>query len=296
MFLVLLALSSHCNGQTSAVIPTSVGEVKKGERPLPETAALMREVEAQQRKAEQVRKDYIYHAVQTEHEVDGDGKVKKTEINEYERFWLNGAPIEKLVKKDGKELSPDQARKESDRIDKESAKAKERRDKEDAKGKPSDARGNEEVTVSRLLELGSFTNARRISFGGRDTIVVDYAGDPKAKTRNSFEGVIRDMAGTIWVDEQDKAIAKLQGSFVDNFKIGGGLLVSIQKGTNFELQQSRVNGEVWLPARAEGRGQARVFLFFKFNGDLTEVDSDYRKFKTSSTVLPVGAPVPDAPK
>ena len=157
-------------------------------RPLPDISALMHEVEARQREAELVRKDYIYHAVETEQEVDGHGNVKKTEVNEYDRFWLNGAPVEKLVKKDGKELTADQARKESERIDKESAKAKERRDKEDAKGKQSDARGNDEVTVSRLLELGSFTNPRRVSMNGRDTIVVDYSGDPKAKTRNSFGG------------------------------------------------------------------------------------------------------------
>ena len=296
--LALLAVSACCEGQSTpgAAPSASADEAHAGEKPLPDIAALMHEVEARQRLAEQVRKDYIYHSVQTEQEVDGHGGAKKTEVKEYDRFWINGVPVEKLVKKDGKDLTPDEAKKESERIDKEAVKAKERREKEDAKGKQTDARGDDEVTVSRLLELGSFTHPRRIAMDGRDTIVVDYSGDPKAKTRNSFEGVIRDMTGTIWVDEEDRTIAKLQGKFVDNFKIGGGLLVSIQKGTNFELQQKRINGEVWLPERAEGHGQARVFLFFKFNGGLTEVDSDYRKFKTSSTILPIGQPVEDAPK
>jgi len=43
-----------------------------------------------------------------------------------------------------------------------------------------------------------------------------------------------------------------------------------------------------------------MLLLFKFDGSFTEVDSDYRKFKTSSTIVSVGAatagPVPDAPK
>jgi hypothetical protein len=265
-------------------------------RPLPDIAALMHEVEARQREAEKVEKDYIYHSVETGVELDGHGAVKKTEVNEYDVFWLDGVPVRKLVKKDGKELSADEARKESERIDKEAAKAKERREKEDAKGKETDPQGHDEVTVSRLLGLGAFTNPRRVEMDGRDTIVADYTGDPKAKTHNSFENVIRDMAGTIWVDEQDKTIAKLQGHFVDNFKLGGGLLVSIRKGTNFELQQKRVNGEVWLPARVEGHGEARAFLFFKFNGSLRVVDSDYRKFKTSSTILPVGTGAVEEPK
>jgi hypothetical protein len=265
-------------------------------RPLPDIPKLMHEVEDRQRTAEAVEKDYIYHSVETEQQVDGHGGIKKTEVKEYDVFWIDGVPVRKLVKKDGKELSADEAKKESERIDKEAAKARERREKEEAKGKQTDPRGNDEVTVSRLLELGSFTNPRRVALDGRDTIVVDYNGDPNAKTKNSFENVIRDMTGTVWVDEQDRTIAQLQGHFVDNFKMGGGLLVSIQKGTNFSLRQTRVNGEVWLPAHIEGRGEARAFLFFKFNGSLNVVDSDYRKFKTTSTIVSVGGNAPDSPK
>ncbi len=296
MGILLLAVSIRCQGQGTAPSAIAPDKAETSTRPLPDIASLMHEVEARQREAEKVQKDYIYHSVETAQEVDAQGAIKKTEIKEYDVFWIDGVPVRKLVKKDGRVLTEDEARNESERVDREATKEKERREKEDAKGKQTDPRGNDEVTVSRLLELGSFTNPRRVVMQGRDTIVVDYSGDPKAKTRNSFEGVIRDMTGTIWVDEQDKAIAKLQGRFVDNFRIGGGLLVSIQKGTNFELQQKRVNGEVWLPAQVEGHGEARALLFFKFNGSLTVADSDYRKFKTSSTVLPIEAPVPDDAK
>ena len=291
--LVLVLLASFSR---PCLIDRASAEQVEQIQALPDISALMHEVEARQKEAEKIQKDYIYHSIETDQEVDGHGSVKKTEVNEYDVFWIDGVPVRKLLRKDGKDLSADEARKESERIDKEAAKARERREKEDAKGKQTDPRGNDEVTVSRLLELGSFANPRRIVLNGRNTIVVDYSGDPKAKTRNSFENVIRDMSGTIWVDEQDKAIAKLEGRFVENFKIGGGLLVSIQKGTNFAMQQIRVNGETWLPAHIEGHGEARVFLFFKFNGSLTVANSDYRKFKTSSTVLPVGAPILDTPK
>ncbi len=260
----------------------------------------MREVESRQRAAEQAAKDYIYHSVQTAQEVDGHGAVKKTEVNEYDVFWIGGVPVRKLVKKDGKELTADETKKESDRIDKEAAKAKEKREKEEAKGKETDPRGNDEVTVSRLLELGSFTNPRRVQMNGRDTIAVDYTGDPKAKTNNRAESVIRDMAGTVWVDEQDKSIARIEGRFVRSFKIGGGLVANIREGTSFMLQLSKVNGEVWLPARVEAHGEGRFLLLYKFDGSLTEVDSDYRKFKTTATIVSVGTPVaeppPDAPK
>lgn len=292
LVLVLLAAQSVF-GQTSH---STLTQDEQSAKPLPDIPALMHEVEARQRAAEQAAKDYIYRSVQTTQEMDGHGTAKKTEVNEYDVFWISGVPVHKLVKKDGRELSADEAKKESERIDKEAAKAKEKREREDAKGKETDPRGNDEVTVSRLLELGSFSNPRRIQMSGRDTIAVDYTGDPNAKTNNRAESVIRDMTGTVWVDEQDKAIARIEGRFVNSFKIGGGLVASIREGTNFTVQLSKINGEVWLPARVEAHGEGRFMLLLKFDGSFTELDSDYRKFKTSSTVLPIGEPVPDAPK
>jgi len=262
------------------------------ERPLPDIPQLMHEVEEHERTAEAVQRDYLYHAVDTIQELDGHGRVKKTQAQEFDRFWVEGVPIQKLTRKDGRELSQQEQTKQNERIDKEVAKATQRRSKADAKGKPTDPRGNDEVTVSRLLELGSFSNARRVMLNGRETIAVDYAGDPKAKTRNRLEGVIRDMAGTVWVDENDRAIARLEGHFLDTFKIGAGLVANIQKGTSFSLEQRKINDEVWLPVEANGRGTARLLLLFKFNGTFREVDSGYRKFKVTSTILPgMGKPV-----
>ncbi|WP_353071903.1 hypothetical protein [Tunturiibacter gelidiferens] len=259
---------------------------KPGERPLPDIAALMHDVETNQRAAEAIEKDYLYRSLVTEQRMDSHGGLKKTETMEYEVFWANGVPVGRQVKKDGRELSADEQKKENERIDKDSEKAKERRQKADEEGKESDARGHELMTASRALELGSFTSPRRVQLNGRDTIVADYAGDPKAKTRTRFEEVVRDMMGTVWVDEQDRVLVKAEGHFVNNFKIGGGLVANIQKGTNFSMEQRKVNGEVWLPAKFEGQGSARALLFLGFNGHIEAVESDYRKFKATSTILP----------
>jgi hypothetical protein len=259
---------------------------QEGDRPLPDIAALILSVEANQRVAESVRKDYLYHSVQTEQEVDGSGKVKKVSTKEYDSFWLDGVPVNKLVKKDGRELTPDEQKKESERIDKEVASARAKKEKGDEKGKETSPRGDDMITASRILELGTFTNPRRVTLDNRDTIVVDYAGDPKAKTRNRGEEVIRDLVGTVWIDEQDKVIRKSEGHFLNAFKIGGGLVANIRKDSSFAMEQKKVNDEVWLPAKIEGQGAIRVLLFANFNGSMQVQMSDYRKFKATSTILP----------
>ena len=279
------------------VLGVGICRAQESARPLPDVGVLMREVEAHQRTDEAALKDYIYRSVETAEEDDGRGGVKKREVRVYDHFWLQGVPVRKLLSKDGRPLSADELKKEDERIDKDVAKAKERRERNDAKGKQTSPRGDEEVTVSRWLELGAFRNARRVEIGGRETIAVDYAGDPKAKTRNRMEDMIRDLEGTVWVDESDKAIVKLEGRFVNAFKIGGGLLVSVRKDTRFAMEQRRVNGEVWLPAWIEGHGAARVMLFLNLNGSVRVDNSDFRKFKGSATLLPgVGVVEDSAPK
>lgn len=261
------------------------------ERLLPDVPTLMHEVESHQEAAEAIQKNYLYRSVETQQESNGHGGIKKTVTREYDVFWIDGVPVRRLTKKDGKELSAEEQKKESEHIDKEAAKARAKREKADSQGKKTDPRGNEEITVSRFLELGSFTNPRRVKLNGRDTIRVDYVGNPKAKTRNRAETVVRDLAGTLWVDEEDRALVKVEGHFVNSFKIGIGMVASIQKGTSFGMEQRKINDEVWLPARIEGQGAARFLLFFSFNGSVSAVQSDYRKFKATSTILP-GMSVP----
>jgi hypothetical protein len=246
----------------------------------------MRDVEINQRKAEAVEKDYIYHSVETEQKLDSNGQVKKNTVTEADHYWVNGVPVRRIVKKNGKPLAPEEIAQEDERIDKMVAKDRERRDKSDHEGKETDPRGNEEVTVSRLLELGSFFNARRVQLNGRDTIAVDFAGDPHAKTHDEAEQAIREMRGTAWVDERDHRLVRVEGYFANSFKVAGGLLVNVQKNTRFTATWSKINDEVWQPSYFDAQGAARLLLFFDFKGKITAVESDYHKLRTTSTILP----------
>ncbi len=255
-------------------------------RPLPEIVPLMRQVELNERTAEAIEKDYTYHTASRLIEYDGHGAARKTETRDFDIFWQDGVQVRKLVAKDGKPLPPDELKKEDARIDEEVAKAKARREKADSQDKETDSAGHDEITLSRLLELGAFSNARRVQIAGRDTIAIDFTGDPKAKIRNRSEGAVREMAGTLWVDEQDKAIQHLEGRFVNPYKVAGGMVMNVSQGTSFKITNVRLNNEVWLPQSFEAHGHARVLLFLNLDGDISAHMSDYHKFRASSHILP----------
>ena len=286
LFVTVLVACCYGQGMQPGTATQAVTPETQPARPLPDVATLMLAVEAHQRADETTLKDYIYRQTQTVDETDGHGGVKKREVEAYDVFWLQGVPVRKKVSKDGKPMTADELKKEDERIDKEVKAALAKRAKNDGKGKQTDPRGDEEETVSRILELGTFSNARRVQIAGRPAIAADYAGDPKAKTRNKAEEVIRDLVGTVWVDEEDKELVRTEGRFNRSFKIGGGLVANIKEGTSFSGEFRKINGEVWLPVRFDGHGAARFLLFFNLNGSLQIVDEDFRKFKATSTLLP----------
>ena len=189
---------------------------------MPDIPTLLHEVELHQKASEAAQKEYLYKVTTIETELDSHGKLKKTTALVADSFTIDGIRVNRVTSRNGKDLTPDEQKAEIERTDKEIAKARERRRKAQAEGKEVDPNGRDEITVSRFLELGAFTHPRRELRNGRSTIAVDFTGDPKSKSHNAGESLIRDLAGTVWIDEQDRAIFRIEGHAVDNFHIGGG--------------------------------------------------------------------------
>ena len=71
-------------------------------------------------------------------------------------------------------------------------------------------------------------------------------------------------------------------------KLGGGLVLSVRRGSSLVFEQALVNGEIWLPSYAEVKLSARVLLLKGYDVHQTQRFSDYRKFsvETSSEIRP----------
>jgi hypothetical protein len=96
------------------------------------------------------------------------------------------------------------------------------------------------------------------------------------------EDISKKLQGTMWVDEADRQVAHLEVNFNNNFRLAGGLLASIEKGSNFRFDQAPVNGEIWLPTGGEGTVQARVLMVKNYRQHFTERDYDYKRFRVET--------------
>jgi hypothetical protein len=255
-------------------------------KPLPDIASLLRDIDARQKEMGKVQKDYIYKEDSRNEELDGENKVKKTTTEQREIFYIGKHEISRLLQKDGHDLTPEEAKKEEERVEKETEKA----NKKEAKDEPD----KDDINVETFLRICDFTNPRREVRNGRDTIVFDFHGKPDAKTNGIGQSAVKKLAGTLWVDEVGRAVTRMDVHFIDTFKIGGGLLASIHQGSWVILEQGLVNNELWLPTSVEANFTGRLLLFKGFRAHEVNHYGDYRKFRTKTSVtLAEPAPAKD---
>jgi hypothetical protein len=244
--------------------------------PMPEPATLVKEIEAHQRRMDELRENYTFHEITLTDELDSNGAVKGMDSEERDVFFVNGFRIARLTRKNGKELSEGDRRHEEDRIKK--------RIETVSKFPPGHSynRRGENAGLSQILPLMKISNPRRITLNGRSTLAFDFVGDPHAKARGLAENAARKITGTVWIDETDREVARLEARFDDNFNIGGGFLASIRKGTSLVFEQSRLDQELWMPSVSEIHLSARELLVKGVRQNIHIKDSDFRRFETAA--------------
>src|SRR5438445_308998 len=262
--------------------------------------ALFKENDDNQKANDKLKENYAGSQSEEETEFEGDGRMKKHDINEYTFFYLNGDEITTLVKKDGKPLNDTEQKRENEKTQKRIEEHQKRATKKEAKEEKAKEEGKseekDEPGIEIFLRACQFVNPRRERFRGQDVLVFDFEPNPEFKPHKLVEKVVQKLAGVVWIDEKARDVARLEAYFTGDMKIGGGLLANLQKGTSFVFEQSFVNNEVWLPTYMEAHVGVRFLLVKGIKASIVTRYWDYRKFnvETLSTISkPKGAS--DAP-
>jgi hypothetical protein len=251
------------------------------EAAIPDVPTLIGQVKEHQRKLDQTRENYTYREVVVTHELDKNGNVKKAESEENDVFYVNSHELDRKVKKNGKDLSADEQKKEQDRVMKEIEKAQ--------KTPPGTSTDKNTVTITQLLAIMKIYKPRREVIDGRSTIAFDFVGDPHAKTHGMAEDASKKLSGTLWIDEKDRQVRRMIARFDDNFHLGFGLF-SVGKGSNFTFNQKLVNNELWLPTDAQGHLIAHAMGFIGYRADISVTDDQYQRFHTEAQQQPTAKP------
>jgi hypothetical protein len=235
------------------------------------------------------QRDYTYIQREEEHKLDGKGQVKSSESRTYEIMVLYEEPVRKLIAKDDKPLSDNDARKEDEKVQKIIEKRKNESDGDRKKRLEKQEKDREEGRqfVKEIADAYSFHFTGKENLGGRETMVIDADPRPGYEPHMKDAKFLPKFRFRVWLDQAEKQWVKMDIQCIDTVSVGLFLL-RVHKGSNIQLEQVRVNDEIWLPKHVALKLDARLALLKGLNIEEDVAFRDYKKFRTDTRIVPVG--------
>jgi len=253
------------------------------EKPLPEQTSFMADFRKTLHSDDKLLSQYTYTEKDTEITLDSKGKSKKSKTDVFqvihaEEEWKtyrrqivkNGVPLTE------KELEK-QDREEKERVSKESLKREKRSEAKRQQEKAKEDREEKDI-LDDVFSMYELQFVRREMLHGTAAILVTFKPKPDFKAKTSEGKILQHIAGRAWIAEEDHELAQLEAEVVDTISIGAGLLAKLNKGSTLSFERRKINGEIWLPVKAEATLNARLLLLKGFN--LREISeySEHKKF------------------
>lgn len=244
------------------------------------------------RQNQELARNYTYLQRQVERQLDGSGDLKQQTIRTWDVTLQEGSPYRRLVARNDQPLSAEEQQRERDKLlksiddrRKETADQRSRRITEWER-----RRQKQREPLLELPDAFDFHLVGEERLNGGDAYVIDAVPKPGYRPKTIAASILPKMNARFWIDRNDYQWIKIDALTLDTVTFGA-VLIRIAKGAHIVMEQTRVNGEVWLPKRIALDGSARLFLFKGLHTGIDITYSGYRKFQADSRLLSgTGAP------
>jgi hypothetical protein len=280
--LLFVSLSSAAQSQPTGAQPTaslSQDQIRD----------FIREAAEKDMENDKKQRDYTYIQREEEHKLDGNNQVKSTESRTYEIMVLYEEPVRKLIARDDKPLSESDARKEDEKVQKIIEKRRNESDSDRRKRleKLDKDREQGRQFVKEIADAYNFRLVGEENLDGRETLVIDAEPRPGYEPHMKDAKFLPKFRFRVWMDRAEKQWVKLDLQCIDTVSVGL-FLVRLHKGSNIQIEQTRVNDEVWLPRHIALKLDARLALLKGLNMAEDVTYRDYKKFRTDTKIVPGG--------
>ena len=247
----------------------------------PDANAIINRVAANWRRDIDAERDYTYQARSVTKSLNKKGEVTNTRIKTYEVLILFGKHYRKLIELNDKPLSAKEQKNEEEKLNKFFDKRQNMSEKDRAKEMKKEEENAQKFKRELADELPKALKWEIIGdeiLDGQPVWAIVATPNMEYKPKSDRAKTLSKMSGKFWVSKADYKWMKVETDLVEDFKVGW-FLVKIDKGTHIELEQTRINDEVWLPKRVFADGSGRVlFILGRVCFEITY--SQYQKFTT----------------
>ena len=231
--------------------------------PLPNHDAFVKETRDNLERSQREQNRFAYKERRTELHTNPFGRLGTGGVVVYEVTPLeDGTAIDrKLVERDGKPV-PD-AKIERRTLTLRDSARQERRTR----------RSGLDDSIAML----EFALDRRETVRGRTMIVVTFKPKADARPETSQGRIARVFSGSVWVDEAQKQVTRIEATTIDDLSMGLGLVARLNEGTKATVIREQVDGNIWLPTSIRFTGTGRAMLFRRLNIDQRIEWFDYKR-------------------
>jgi hypothetical protein len=277
------------------VIALAPSSSAAGERPLPDRDTFLREVRLRLETDEARQGEYMYRETRRETRLDASGKATRNTVRVYESYpALPGEQRwSRLVSEDGTPV-PQAEFDTQDRERQEHVREWLRKHQGSEKGRAAAARERETERRKDAARLDDAFAVYDIRMLGREVIdgheTVGFSLTPRrdAKPRTREGRILKHFAAKAWISESEYELVRLEAEALDTVSFGLGLFARVHKGSRATFERRKVNGEAWLPARAEYFASARVMLLRRLRVGGSSEFSGYHKFTVTTETTVAG--------
>ncbi len=209
----------------------------------------------------------------------------------YDVLMILGSPYQRLTSVDGKPLSDQQKADQQRKLEQATAQRRDETPAQRAERIAKYERSNQRnhFLIEQLTKAFDFKLEGTPTMDGHAVYELSATPRPSYKPPNDHAKVLTGMRGTLWIDQKTYQWVKVEAKVIRPVSIEG-FLARVDPGTQFELKQAPVEGDIWLPTFFSMRARAKVFFLFSHNSQEEDTFFDYRKASAENYMAGDSAP------
>lgn len=222
-----------------------------------------------------------------EKQLDIDGSVHSETVKTYDDVVVDGVLIHKLVSKDGKPLSPSEARKEDERVSRMATLRKQETSSEKARRLVEEERKRikSREFSQEVYNAFDYRLVGEELIDGRKNWVIEATPMPGYEPKEMRARIFPHLKGKVWIDEQDYLWTKADATAIDPFTVGFGIIAKLEQGAHLYFDQTRMPDGVWLLRDSGLRAVAHIAIVKRIGIEQVSTFDNFRKVPSGVEVV-----------
>ena len=186
---------------------------------------------------------YTYEKRSLLEQLDAAGRADSLEEKIYQVRLIQGFPFNRLIKIQGRELTPEESKRQD---------AKEEKFQQQfvSADRRKLAARKQALVTPELLARYQFAVKQRVVLSNRPTLVVTFKPKDGDQPERSVEDrILNRLTGTLWIDEAEADTARVQANLVDSVAVGWFGWIGSLTRCDLSLTRQRMPDGVWINDR-----------------------------------------------